>query len=905
MRTLAAPLAFLACASFAQTKITSVEGITEYRLDNGMAVLLFPDNSKPKVTVNITYMVGSRHEGYGETGMAHLLEHMVFKGTTHRGDIKVELRNHGAEYNGSTSFDRTNYFETLPADNEKQRDENLRYALEMEADRMISSRVSRQDLDSEMTVVRSEFELGENSPTNVLLARALSTAYLWHGYGRLPIGARSDIEHVPIDRLQAFYRTYYQPDNAMLVVAGRFDQDKTLTWIKEVFGAISKPARKLIPTYTEEPAQDGEREVVLRRTGDIQAVTALYHIPAGSHPDFAAVEVLTSILSDTPSGRLHKALVETKKAISTSGFTFQLHDPGVAVFSAQVRKEGSLDDAEKIMLDVIGGVVKAPPSKEEVDRARARLLKGIELSLNNSENVGIDLSEWQSMGDWRLLFLNRDRIKKVEPEDVARVARLYLKTSNRTLGRFLPTAAPDRSEIPPTPDVAAILKDYKGQAAVEEGEAFDPSPANVDARTVRATLPSGMKLALLPKKTRGGNVTAVIALHFGDEKSVFGKSAAAQLAGAMLMRGTQKHTRQQLQDELDKLKAQMNASGSMTGASVSINTVRAGLPGALRMAAEVLREPSFPESEFEQLRQSTIGRIENARSEPQALVVNALNRHASPYPPGDPRAIATLDEDIENHKKVTLADAKKFYADFYGASNAELAVVGDFDAAELQKLAEELFGGWKSPSPYTQVKRIWKKLDAVNRMIETPDKANAFFGATTALEIGEADPDYPTLLFANTMIGGGAQARLYRRIRDKDGLSYAVQTIFFAGAADRFGQFIGLAICNPQNILKVENAFKEEMTKVIEEGFSAEEVETAKKAFLQERQVNRSQDRSLAQQLARNAQYGWTMARDAELERKIAALTPADLNAAVKRRINLASISYFKGGDFKKAGITQ
>src|SRR5262252_9293785 len=222
----------------AQTKVTSVEGITEYRLDNGLKVLLFPDNSKPSVTVNVTYLVGSRNEGYGETGMAHLLEHMLYKGTTKHGDVKAELTAHGAQFNGSTSYDRTNYFETLTAT-----DENLRWALEMEADRMVNSRVSRQDLDSEMTVVRNEFENGENSPPRILDERVRSTAYLWHAYGHSPIGSRSDIEHVPIENLQAFYRKYYQPDNAMLVVAGKFDAAKTLAWINDAFGKIPKPTR--------------------------------------------------------------------------------------------------------------------------------------------------------------------------------------------------------------------------------------------------------------------------------------------------------------------------------------------------------------------------------------------------------------------------------------------------------------------------------------------------------------------------------------------------------------------------------------------------------------------------------------------------------------------------------------
>jgi zinc protease len=900
MRVLAT-LTLLAGLSFAQTKITTVEGITEYRLDNGLDVLLFPDKSQPKVTVNVTYLVGSRHEGYGETGMAHLLEHMVFKGTTNRGDIKVELANHGAEYNGSTSYDRTNYFETMTAG-----DANLRWALEMEADRMVNSKIAKSDLDSEMTVVRSEFEMGENSPMRVLSERVLSTAYLWHGYGRSPIGSRSDIEHVPIENLQGFYRRYYQPDNAVLVVAGNFDESKTLGWIKELFGAIPKPTRKLSPTYSEEPTQDGEREVMLRRVGDFQAVMVAYHTPAAAHPDAAALEVLEAILTDPPSGRLYKALVESKKATSANGDVYTLHDPAVALFFAQLRKEGSLEDVEKTMLDVIAGLVKEPPSKEEVDRAKTRILKNLELSFTKSQEVGIELSESAAAGDWRILFLDRDRMKNVTPEDIARVAKQYLKASNRTVGRFVPTAQPDRSEIPATPDIAAMLKDYKGSATIESGEAFDASPANIDSRTVRATLPNGMKLALLPKKTRGATVTAVVTLHYGDEKTLMSKDITAQLTAAMLMRGTSKHTRQQLQDELDQKKIQMGASGAaLTGATLSINTVRAGFADALRLAAEVLREPTFPESELEPLRQSTIGRIEANRSEPQALVVNSLNRHLSPYPAGDPRAIQTFDESIADLNKLKLDELKKFHTDFYGANNAELSVVGDFDAAEVQKLATELFGNWKAATPYTRISRSWKRLEVVNRSIETPDKANATLEAGTTLEMSEADPDYPALLFANTMIGGGSRSRLWLRIREKDGLSYAVQSVFIASPVDKFGQFLSIAICNPQNINKVEGALKDEMTKIVTNGFPADEVDTAKKAFLQERQVGRSDDRNLARQLQRNAQYGWTMARDAELENKISALSPADINGAVKRRIDPSALSIFKGGDFKKAGITQ
>ncbi|HEX7545675.1 MAG TPA: pitrilysin family protein, partial [Gemmatimonadaceae bacterium] len=409
------------------TKGATVEGITEYDLSNGLRVLIFPDASKPTATINITYLVGSRFEGYGETGMAHLLEHLNFKGTPKHPDIPAELTARGARNNATTFFDRTNYFETLPAS-----DSNVTWALELEADRMLHSNIAKKDLETEMTVVRNEYEMGENSPFRILFERTLSTAYLWHNYGKSTIGARSDIENVPIERLQAFYHKYYQPDNAMLVVAGKVDEAKVLKQVVDLFGSIPKPVRSLdrgnmlYPTYTEEPSQDGEREVSLRRTGDVQVAMALYHVPAGSHPDFAAVDVLTEVLGNAPGGRLYKALVETKKASEAQAFNIQLKEPTFLAGSATMRKEQSLADARAILIQTMEAVGKTAPSAEEVERAKASLLKETDLLLNNSANVGLALTEMAAAGDWRLIYVHRDRIKKVTPADVQRVAAAYL-----------------------------------------------------------------------------------------------------------------------------------------------------------------------------------------------------------------------------------------------------------------------------------------------------------------------------------------------------------------------------------------------------------------------------------------------------------------------------------------------
>lgn len=878
-------------------KITSVEGITEYRLPNGLKVLLFPDQTKQTITVNITYLVGSRHENYGETGMAHLLEHLVFKGTPRHPNIPAELTSHGARPNGTTNFDRTNYFETFAAS-----DENLNWALDLEADRMVNSFIAKKDLDSEFSVVRNEMESGENNPFSVLFQKTLAAAYQWHNYGKTVIGARSDVENVPIDRLQAFYKRYYQPDNAVLLVAGKFDEAKTLELVKKYFGAIPKPERTLPPNYTVEPVQDGERQVTIRRVGDTQIVMAGYHVPPGAHTDAAAIDILTTILGDTPSGRLYKSLVETKKASAVGGFGFALKEPSYNLFFAQFRKEDSLDAVRVAMTETIENAAKTPPTKEEVERARTSLLKDIELSLNDSNRVGLEMSEYIAQGDWRLFFLNRDRLRKVTPEDVRRVAETYFKQSNRTLGSFVPTDKPDRAEIPniKDADVAVMVKDYKGDALMAVGETFDPSPANIESRVKRSKI-GGLDAAFLSKKNRGESVVANLVLRFGDEKTLMNRGNAAQFVGQLLQRGTTKHTRQQIQDEFDRLKAQVFVFGSATSANIIIETKRENLPAVMRLVGEILREPSFPQTEFDQLKLETLTQIESQKSEPRFVAFTELSRHFNIYPKGHPLYSGTFDEQIADIKAVTLDDVKKFYKDFYGASNGQLTVVGDFDEKEISALTQELFAGWKSPQPFTRIKQEYRAIVPINKSLETPDKANAFFIARLNVKVRDDSADYPALTLGNYMLGGGfLNSRLAARIRGKDGLSYGVGSNFNASSLDETGTFLANAIYAPENAEKLEAAFKDELAKLLKDGFTTEEVEAAKSGWLQQRQLSRAQDRELAGRLNGYLFLNRTIAWDADFESKIKALTPEQINAAMRKYMTPENITIVKAGDFAK-----
>lgn len=878
-------------------KITSVEGITEYELPNGLRVLLFPDPSKPTITVNVTYKVGSRSEGYGETGMAHLLEHMVFKGTPKHPNIPQELTAHGASPNGTTWYDRTNYFETFNAT-----DENLNWALDMEADRMVNSRIAAEDLRSEFTVVRNEFESGENDPSGVLMERILSTAYLWHNYGKSTIGSKEDIERVPIENLQAFYRKYYQPDNAIVTVAGKIDEAKTLALVEKYFGAIPRPKRVLQTDYTVEPVQDGERFVELRRVGDIQTVAAAYHIAPGAHPDYVAMDVLNEVLTNEPSGRLYQSLVKSGKASRMWGWAAQLRDPGFIYFNVDVLKEKNLDSARAALFATLDEVMTTKPiTQAEVDKAKAKLMSDYETVFRNSGRVGILLSEFMGMGDWRLAFLYRDNLRKVTADDVNRVAKNYLKESNRTSGVFIPTNAPQRTTMPPQPDVAKMLDGYKGEAAMAAGEAFDPSPANIEKRVQRGELVGGAKYALLSKTTRGNTVNAQMTLRLGDEASLKGKDAIADLAADMLMKGTATMTQAQINERLDQLKSKLDISSGGQSVNISITTTRDNLLPTLDLLDEILHKPSFPATEFKALKDENLTALQEQSSDPQAIASREFGRFLSPFPKGHFLAATTVEEDVENYKKADLEDVKKFYGDFYNGSSATASFVGDFDADQVKNKLAKMLGNWTAIKSYSRIATPYQPAVVKNEEYLTPDKKNAMFFAGMPLKIRDDHPDYPALYMGNFMFGGGfLNSRLATRIRQKEGISYGVGSFFQASPQDERATFGSYAIYNPEAKAKLETVWKEELNKAINEGFTTTELEGARSGAVQMRMTQRANDAALAGTLNAMLEYGRTMEFSQQLDDKLNAVSIAEINAAMKKHLDPSKVIFVKAGDFKK-----
>ena len=877
--------------------VTAVEGVKEYEMANGLRVLLMPDASQTNIAVNIVYKVGSRHEGYGESGMAHLLEHMLFKQCKKFTDIKKAIADKGASANGTTWYDRTNYYEVLSAS-----DENLRWAIDMEADRMVNSKILPEELKKEFSVVRNEFEIGENYPSTILNQRVLSTMFLWHNYGKSTIGSKEDIERVQADNLRAFYKKYYQPDNAVLVIAGKFDEKKALAYVQQYFGPIPKPARKLQPTYTVEPVQDGERFVSLRRAGDIQYIGVGYHTPSVSDKDYVANDALIQALVNQPSGILYKRLVETKLASRVYGYSMTVFDPGFTYFEVEVPKDKSIDSAKQALLEVLDGDALAKITEEDLERSRNAVIKGIDDAMARTTDFAITLTEFIGAGDWRLWYLYRDRVNQLTLADVQAAAKRYYKPSNRTYGVFVPDPNPDRTIVRETPDIAKLLKDYKGKETVAQKANFENTIPNIKAHTVYGTLANGGRYALLEKPTKGDKVNASIALLFGDEQKLSNRNAAGELLAALLSTGTTTKTRKQISDELDKIKTSINFNAEPGVLNISLSTDRQNLPAALALLDDMLRNPRFDSAEFVKAIIDRRAGAEAGKSEPSTLASEKLGKMVSPYPAGHPFYVTSTEEAIAELDAVKLGDVRKYYNDFYGGDNSLSSFVGEIDKAQVTAFLEKTLGSWKSRSDYKEIERRYFAVKGSTESINTPDKTNAMLLGALNLNISRKHTDYPAVVMANELLGGGAflSSRIPVRLRENEGMSYGAGSFMNVQYKYDVGNWGVYAYFNPTYKGRLDSALHQEIDRAIQGGFTADELKKSVISWEEQNKASLGNNENLAGILTSFMGNNRDLLEYTQFESKIKALSLQQVNDALKKYFDKSKLVLVYGGDFEK-----
>jgi zinc protease len=578
-----------------------------------------------------------------------------------------------------------------------------------------------------------------------------------------------------------------------------------------------------------------------------------------------------------------------------------LHDPGVIELVATLPASKSIDAVRDKMIAVAEGLAKSKITDEEVARFKAKSKARFKRLFTNTTQLGVALSEYIAAGDWRLLFLHRDHVAELTAADVQKAAAAYLLPSNRTLGMFVPSKAPERAPLKETPEIAKLVAGYKGAPPEAEGEKFDATLDNIEKRTTRATLPSGMKLAILAKQTRGHIVRARLTLRFGSEADFTGNRTAATMLDEILPRGTKLHSFQQIKDQWDALDAQVNFGTQVPGQlDVAIQTTRDNLGAVLALVDEILRQPAFPQDQFDIVVKEDLTMLDEQKSDPQNQGFLAMTRTSAPYPPSHPLYTPTTDEEIAGLKALKLADIKKF-ASMLGASHAQMTIVGDVDSAAIKPWIEKTWGSWKSPRPWKRIAHKYTATTAGEQVLDFSDKANAAIFATHAVDLKDDDPDVPAMTVANyTLGGGGFVSRILNRLRQKDGLSYGAFSVAQIPALDAAGRFFAAAFLNPENAKKGMAAMLEEISKLVASGITADELAGAKQGILQGFERNLSNDAFVLAQLQDGLYLERTMEFWAKRNAAITALTVDQVNAVIKRRLKPEALVKITAGDKKK-----
>lgn len=878
-----------AVANETPAPIHQVEGVSEYRLDNGLKILLIPDSSVSTLTSNVILRIGSRHEVYGETGLAHLLEHLQFKGTPAYPNFIDTITKYGWSAKATTWYDHTCYLKTMEGT-----EENLERVVQFEADRLTNNPLLPVYLQQEMPIVRNELENSRNTPWGFLPPRLRSVSLQWHNYGKATIGNRADLEQMPLERIRSFYRKYYQPDNVTLLLAGRMDEQKALAAIKKHWEPIPKPTRQLPPEITREPASDGEQLVTIRRVGGVPMAGVHYRIPAGSHADFAALHVLARLLMGGKPGelweyeqagtrgRLHQSLVAEGPATSAFGSISGLRDLGFLEFYGLCASESDARAALDRLIETVEDK-EATFTDRDVRNAKNSLVRNIEETIIDLPKLAEQLTYREASGDWRLFYLQRDRLQNVTPADIQRVANKYLRRSNRTAGIYLPESKRSRVDIPPPPDLAALLDNYQSDEPVVRGEYIEPDPKLVESRIIRRTLPIGTKLVLLPKGTRGERLRFSLTLRYGDSETLSNRRAAALILPKLIASSEAKR------------KAREGIRGTFGSMSISSD----GDPGVLKLTARcerrylervmaqltnLVRSPDFSADAFDDLKRVHLLGLRAAQSSTFDLADRAVRRHEQPYHRSDPRYVPTHLEAIEDLQALEIGDVRDLWQELLGASHATFVAVGSFDPDEMIGHVDQLTGAWNSPcrfEPLTQIMPSHPKGRPIH--ITVPEKESAAMAGDLPIKISPDREDYAALLVAKDIL---LVSRLYPRVNQEEGLSYTPRFGFKTLNHSNFSQFTLRLSCNVQRAGELERAVREEFESIRESPYTAAEFAAAIGRHRHQLRHRIATDQRMFRSLERLAEESKTLESLVKERAAVEALSLADVQRAAERHLD-------------------
>ncbi|WP_310994029.1 M16 family metallopeptidase [Aequorivita marina] len=891
-------------------KVKVLEGVEEYQYTpNGLKILLVQDNAAPVVNVQMVYNVGSKHEVSGNTGSTHLLEHLMFKGTDKfnkkKGtSIDTELTRYGAQMNATTWNDRTNYYETIPSD-------KIELAIEIEADRMRNLLLLKEDKEAEMTVVRNEFERGENNPNSVLSKEIWATAYMAHGYHHSTIGWRSDIENMPMQVLRDFYDTYYWPNNAWLTVVGDFQKDKLFKLVDTYFGKVSKATHTIPEPYTEEPPQYGARKIIVRKAGETSVNTVAYKIPGTLHEDLPALVILADALGSGPSSVLSKEFVDGGLAFYAFASASQFAEHGLFSVSLGFDPKNDSDEMNAKLLKTIERVKKEGIPQRDIDRIIANLNAQTILGRDGSGSIASELTEYIAGGDWTEYINESKKLAKVTAADVARVANKYLVADQSTTGYFIPKKAGANTEA--EAGEAKRTMETEGKYFYRNPEMFPDSLKEAKTsseKTLKTTTETSSNEDFIRKTVAGidviikktgakGFVTVAGSFPIGAYFDGNNNDMVPTLTTAMLSKGTTKNDKFQFSQKLENLGVNIYVSSDNDNVKLSFKSLSKDVDTVLALLAEELRHPLFDEKEFDLLKQQFIGNMQPGLSDPGTQGNIALTQQL--YPKGHPNYSPSIEESIKNIEDAKLEDLKAFHKKYFGPADMTLVAVGDVDAKTVYKSLEKNFNNWKGGVKRTPKTYDVKKSTALTKVVTIPEKPSAelFIGQYTGMRRSNAD--YLPFYIGNSVLGGGFSGRLMLTVRDEAGLTYGIYTRQ-NGYTFADGYWYINASFNPELFETGKEATLVELKKWLNKGITAAELKDKKSSLIGSFKIGLSTTRGMASNILAVVQRGEQPNYIYEYPAMLEAVTLEEVNAAIKKYINMDKLVIIQAGSLDQDG---
>ncbi|KAF2337960.1 M16 family metallopeptidase [Flavobacterium nitrogenifigens] len=897
-------------------KIKELGGIEEYLYQpNGMNVLLLQDNASPVATVQIVYRVGSKHEVLGNTGSTHLLEHLMFKGTPtfnkkNGNTITDVLQNTGAQLNATTWYDRTNYFETLPSD-------KIELAIQIEADRMRNSLLLKEDKEAEMTVVRNEFERGENNPNSLLDKEIWASAYIAHPYHHSTIGWKSDIENAPIEVLRNFYNTYYWPDNATLTIIGDFKKENVFELIEKYFGKITKAPNAMPQPYTQEPQQYGARKITVKKPGELGVVSKAYKIPGALHEDLPALNILAQIIGVGPSAILNKTFVDTRLGIYSYAEATNFKEVGLFTITVGFPTTSKHEDIDAKISEVVAKIQKEGVTQDEVNRVVAKVSAQTILARDGSGVIASALNEAIASGDWTDYITGVDRLKKVTPADILRVAQKYLVEDQSTTGYFIPKQAgaqnqdmakannfmpekgpfyyrhSDEGHIHEESSSAPALVKSTAEELISESNLIEKSASAFKREKV-----SGIDVVSV-KTSAKDFVTVAASISLGNYASETKNDIIPALTASMLSKGTTLNDKFKFSEKLQKLGVSLNVNASTFKINIGFKCLKKDLDQVIALLAEELRNPLFDTKEFENLKQQFIGNTQQDLNDPGERGSIALSQAI--YPKGNPNYSLSVEDNIANIKNATLDEVKAFHKKYFGTASMRLVIVGDTDGANLNVSLQKSFKNWNGGIAEKLKFEEATKAASKTEVVTIPEKPSAelFIGQFTGLK--RADADYIPFFIGNYTLGAGFAGRLMQTVRDNDGLTYNISS-GLGGNIETGGYWFVNASFNPNLFQKGLDATMVQVDKWVKNGITAEELANKKTNLIGSFKVGMSTTNGMARTILSFIERGLEPNYIDQYPKDIEKATLQQVNDAIKKYIQLDKMIIVKSGSLAKDG---